>query len=257
MAMGVTDFWFKLFDIPDEDWNMFQLLHELTNRRKDERSVSYVECHDQAIVGGQTAIFRLADAAMYDSMHTGSQNMMIDRAVALHKMARLATGAAAGNGYLNFMGNEFGHPEWIDFPGEGNNWSCDHARRQWSLADDPGLRFHFLNDFDRAMLGIFNAPGFYDARVQHLKVDDAAKIIAFERNDYYFIFNFHPHRSVSDYPLEVRPYAFETVLDSDAVEFGGFGLRTPGQKYFAIQQSSGTFIKLYLPCRSALVLKRS
>ena len=257
MAMGVTDFWFKLFDIPDEDWNMFQLLHELTNRRKDERSVSYVECHDQAIVGGQTAIFRLADAAMYDSMHTGSQNMMIDRAVALHKMARLATGAAAGNGYLNFMGNEFGHPEWIDFPREGNNWSCDHARRQWSLADDPGLRFHFLNDFDRAMLGIFNAPGFYDARVQHLKVDDAAKIIAFERNDYYFIFNFHPHRSVSDYPLEVRPYAFETVLDSDAAEFGGFGLRTPGQKYFAIQQSSGTFIKLYLPCRSALVLKRS
>jgi 1,4-alpha-glucan branching enzyme len=216
-----------------------------------------VECHDQAIVGGQTAIFRLADAAMYDSMHTGSQNMMIDRAVALHKMARLATAAAAGNGYLNFMGNEFGHPEWIDFPREGNNWSYDHARRQWSLADNDGLRFKGLNEFDRAMMQIFSTPGFYDARVQHLKVDDAAKIIAFERNDYYFIFNFHPHRSVSDYPLEVRPFAFETVLDSDAIEFGGFGLRTPDQKYFAIQQSSGTFIKLYLPSRSALVLKRT
>ena len=256
MAMGVTDFWFKLFDIPDENWNMFQLLHELTNRRKDERSISYVECHDQAIVGGQTAIFRLAEAAMYDSMHKGSQNMAIDRAIALHKMARLATGAAAGNGYLNFMGNEFGHPEWIDFPREGNNWSCEHARRQWSLADDPALRFEGLKEFDRAMMHIFNSPDFYQARVQHLRVDDVAKIIAFERNDYYFIFNFHPCNSVSDYPIEVRPYAFETVLDSDAAEFGGFAARTPGQKYFALQQSSGTFLKLYLPSRTALVLKR-
>jgi 1,4-alpha-glucan branching enzyme len=236
---------------------MFQLLHELTNRRKNERSVSYVECHDQAIVGGQTAIFRLAGAAMYDSMHTGSQNMEIDRAVALHKMARLATAAAAGNGYLNFMGNEFGHPEWIDFPREGNNWSCDHARRQWSLADDPGLRFQFLNRFDREMMQILSTPGFYEANVQHLKVDDNAKIIAFERNDYYFIFNFHPCNSVSDYPLEVRPYVFETVLDSDAAEFGGHALRTPGQRYFALQQTSGTFLKLYLPSRTALVLKRT
>ena len=257
MAMGVTDMWFKLFDLPDQDWNMFYLFHELTNRRRDERSISYVESHDQAIVGGKTAIFRLADAAMYDAMHAGSQNLAVDRAIALHKMIRLATAAAAGPGYLNFMGNEFGHPEWIDFPREGNGWSLQHARRQWSLADEPGLRYHFLRDFDRAMLEMLNRnPEFFRRRVQTVRIDDCGKVLIFERDDCYFCFNFHPENSYFDYGFEVLPGEFETVLDSDAPEFGGFSRRAPEQRYWSRQGQSGAFITLYLPSRTALVLKR-
>ncbi|WP_276741992.1 alpha amylase C-terminal domain-containing protein [Victivallis vadensis] len=257
MAMGVTDMWFKLFDLPDQDWNMFYLFHELTNRRRDERSISYVESHDQAIVGGKTAIFRLADAAMYDAMHAGSQNLAVDRAIALHKMIRLATAAAAGHGYLNFMGNEFGHPEWIDFPREGNGWSLQHARRQWSLADEPGLRYHFLRNFDRAMLEVLNRnPEFFRRRVQTVRIDDCGKVLIFERDDCYFCFNFHPENSYFDYGFEVLPGEFETVLDSDAPEFGGFSRRAPEQRYWSRQGQSGAFITLYLPSRTALVLKR-
>ena len=257
MAMGVTDMWFKLFDLPDQDWNMFYLFHELTNRRRDERSISYVESHDQAIVGGKTAIFRLADAAMYDAMHAGSQNLAVDRAIALHKMIRLATAAAAGHGYLNFMGNEFGHPESIDFPREGNGWSLQHARRQWSLADEPGLRYHFLRDFDRAMLEVLNRnPEFFRRRVQTVRIDDCGKVLIFERDDCYFCFNFHPENSYFDYGFEVLPGEFETVLDSDAPEFGGFSRRAPEQRYWSRQGQSGAFITLYLPSRTALVLKR-
>ncbi len=256
LAMGVTDMWFKLFDRPDESWSMFQLYGELVNRRRDERSIGYVECHDQAIVGGQTAIFRLAGEAMYHEMHIGSGDPRIDRAVALHKLIRLATAAAAGNGYLNFMGNEFGHPEWIDFPREGNGWSCEHARRQWSLADDPGLRFRALRDFDRAMLRLLSSSGFYRAAVQTVWVDDGRKLLFFERNGFWFCFNFHPTDSFAGYEVEALPGTYSTVLDSDAPEFGGFGRRTPEQRYFTLARSGGEHLSLYLPCRTALVLRR-
>ena len=253
MAMGVTDMWFKLFDIPDESWPIGWMYHELCNRRRDEKSVSYAECHDQAIVGGKSAIFRLADAAMYDAMHVGSQNLEIDRAVALHKMMRLATLGTAGHAYLNFMGNEFGHPEWIDFPREGNHWSMMHARRQWSLADDPKLRFHFLADFDRAMLKLVTErPDFSACVPQLVRLDESAKIVVFERDDLYFCFNFHPDNSCFDYGFEVRGGVYRAVLDSDAAEFGGFALRTPGEEHFPVDSQ----LRLYLPCRTALVLAR-
>ena len=256
LAMGVTDLWFKLFDLPDDRWSMFQLYGELTNRRKDERSIGYAECHDQALVGGQTAIFRLAGDAMYYGMHKRSQDLRIDRAVALHKLMRLATAATAGDGYLNFMGNEFGHPEWIDFPREGNNWSYDHARRRWSLADDPKLRFGELSSFDRAMLAILNTPGFYASAVQTVRVDEEKKLFFFERGGYWFCFNFNPAESFSDYEVEALPGSYSTVLDSDAERFGGFGLRTPDQRYFTLPRHDGSKLSLYLPCRTALVLRR-
>lgn len=253
LAMGVTDMWFKLFDLPDEDWTPGWMYRELCNRRRDERSISYAECHDQAIVGGKTAIFRLADAAMYHAMHADSKNLAIDRAVALHKMIRLATIGTAGHGYLNFMGNEFGHPEWIDFPREGNHWSLMHARRQWSLAEDKHLRYRFLAAFDRAMLETVKSRNDFTGCVpQTVRIDEAGKVLIFERDDLYFCFNFHPHASFADYGFEVRDGVFETVLDSDAPEFGGFARRAPGQVYYP-QKSQ---LKLYLPSRTALVLRR-
>ena len=256
MAMGVTDFWFKLLDIPDEKWNMFQLYGELLNRRKDEKSISYVECHDQAIVGGQSALFRMAGADIYYGMHKNSGNMRIDRAVALHKLMRLITAATAGNGYLNFMGNEFGHPEWIDLPREGNNWSYHHARRQWSLERDPALRFGGLSAFDRQITAIAGEKGFYDRPVQTLRIDDTAKVIAFERDNYWFFFNFHWQNAYCDYEFEVLRGSYSTVLDSDELCFGGFDRRTAEQEYFTMEREAGEVISLYLPPRTVLVLQR-
>ncbi len=257
LAMGVSDLWFKLLDRRDEEWNPGELFHELVNRRNDERTIGYVECHDQALVGGKTAIFTMADRHMYDGMHRGSGMPEIDRAVALHKLMRLATAAAAGNGYLNFMGNEFGHPEWIDFPRRENHWSFSHARRQWSLLADDSLRFGALARFDRAMLDIVGAPGFFKAAVQCVRVDEAAKILIFERNGKWFLFNFHPTASRSDYRFEVPGGEYVLRLDSDAPGFDGFGRVAQDQRYQARHSFSGDFLSVYLPCRTALVLEKS
>lgn len=261
LAMGVTDMWFKLFDQADEHWSPGAMYAELTNRRRDEKTISYVECHDQAIVGGQTAIFRLAGAAMYDAMNCGSQNLAVDRAVALHKLTRLLTAATAGHGYLNFMGNEFGHPEWVDFPREGNQWSYWYARRQWSLADNPFLRYHGLREFDRAMLYLLGGnPDFYWRRPQLIRHDELGKILIFERDQLFFFFNFHPTASVEDYAVELPVGEYQPVLDSDGAQYGGFSRIAPEQRFvtqpIAMGGGSCEAIRIYLPCRSALVLRR-
>ena len=256
MAMGVTDCWFKLFDQRDEDWSMGYLWHELTNRRADERSVSYVECHDQAIVGGQTAIFRLIGDAMYRGMRLRDRNPAAERGVALVKIAKLLTLGTAGNGYLNFMGNEFGHPEWIDFPREGNNWSYHYARRQWSLADNPELFYRCLGEFDRELLAIAGADEVFARKPQAVKIDERHKIIAFERGGLWFFVNLHPVDSLPECAFEVPPGEYELVLDSDAVKFGGCGRVAAGQTYYAMPVNGVMAVRVYLPCRTALILRR-
>ena len=255
LAMGVTDMWFKLFDQPDEHWNMFYLYSELLNRRSDERSVSYVECHDQAIVGGKTAMFTLADSAMYDAMDKNSQNLQIDRAVALHKIIRLVTAATADCGYLNFMGNEFGHPEWVDFPRQGNNWSMERARRLWSLADNKNLRYCQLGNFDRDMLELIKRKHIYRYKVQTLRIDDEKKVLIFERGGLVFAFNFHPVNSYPGYSFEVLPGRYVSVLDSDHAVYGGFDRRGP-EEHVSSAAENGELLNLYLPNRTALVLEK-
>ncbi|MDD3154951.1 MAG: alpha-amylase family glycosyl hydrolase [Victivallaceae bacterium] len=253
LAMGVSDMWFKLFDVADEHWDMWYLWHELTNRRQDEKTISYVECHDQAIVGGQTAIFRLIGAAMYEAMTVGGCNPAVERGVKLHKLARLATAATADAGYLNFMGNEFGHPEWIDFPREGNQWSYSYARRQWSLADKGFLYYHGLNEFDKVMLSIVGAPGFYEAKVHPAVIDDSNKHLVFERNGHWFFFNFHP---TQDWRGEVEVFdgVYALALRTDDPKFG--------EKECCLwsgrseRRENGSFLKLLIPPRMALVLRR-
>jgi 1,4-alpha-glucan branching enzyme len=257
LAMGVPDCWFKLVnDTPDEAWDVGYLWHELTNRRSDEATISYVESHDQALVGGKTLLFELADSAIYDSMHKGGTDPRIDRALALHKMARLSTLATSGQGYMNFIGNEFGHPEWVDFPREGNGWSYHHARRQWSLRDNPDLRFHYLADFDLAMLDLAVKQKLYRSPQPKLPfINTGDKVLAFGRGDTYFIFNFHPEKSFTDYPLPVPAGTYGLVLDTDEPRFGGHERLVPGQRIFSHHDADGIDrLRLYLPSRSALVL---
>jgi len=261
LAMGVTDYWFKLFDLPDETWSMGCLWHELTNRRQDEKTISYVECHDQAIVGGKTMAFRLMDAAMYDHMHVDKEHLMVSRGMAIHKMARLATAATAGNGYLNFMGNEFGHPEWIDFPREGNGWSYKYARRQWSLVERKELRYWHLAQFDQAMMDMMNRyQVIRRGRPRQLYCNDEQKLLVFERSGLFFFFNFNPSQSFNDLPVEVLPGEYVLELDTDRSDFGGYNQIAANQRFFTVPEDRNgcrhNMVRIYLPSRTAMVLRR-
>ncbi len=263
MAMGEPDFWFRLAEkVRDDDWPMGGIYWELTNKRAEERVVSYVESHDQALVGGKTFFFQLADAAIYWGMGKDQHGMEIERALALHKLARLATAALNGGAYLNFMGNEFGHPEWIDFPRAENNWSYHHARRQWSLRDDPELRFKPLADFDAAMLRVLFAGRDLQQPPIRLAANEPDKVLAFVRGDLLFAFNFNPERSFADYGIMVPPAtAWREVLDTDELRFGGQGRIRPVAKYSpSLVRDRGEWvqqIRLYLPARTAIVLSRT
>ena len=262
LAMGVPEAWFHLVrDVRDEDWPMGFLWHALTDHRADERTVSYVESHDQALVGGKTFLFQMMDSAIYDSMGRGVPSLAADRAIALHKMARLATLATAGGAYLDFMGNEFGHPEWVDFPREGNGNSYQYARRQWHLRDDPSLRFHALAEFDRDMLAAVSSRRVLESGDPALLVaDDAAKLLVFRRGSLVFLFNFHPSASVADFEVEVPPGTYRGILDTDAAAYDGQARIAAGQDYPCAGRVIGRelrhFIRVYLPARTALVVER-
>ncbi len=235
LAMGVPDIWIKMVkEIPDENWDLGYLLHELTQHRPEERVVSYCELHDQALVGDKTLIFRLADAEMYTSMSITTPSLIIDRAIALHKMIRLFTFLAAGGGYLTFMGNEFGHPEWIDFPREGNNWSYKYARRQWSLADNSLLRYRHLDEFDRAMIETGKKHDLPQVQMTEvIMVNNADKIIAFKRGDLLTVMNFNPTVSFTGYGIPIKG-KFRIVLSTDDPLFGGQGRIDTSQIYFSV-----------------------
>lgn len=257
-AMGVPDVWIELIkEVSDEHWPIGHLWHELTNRRHDEKTISYAESHDQALVGDQSIIFRLIGADMYDHMRRNSQNIKVDRGLALQKMIRLITLGTAGHGYLNFMGNEFGHPEWIDFPREGNNWSHHYARRQWHLVDDPQLRYQCLARFDRDMIALARSHRLLDSADLHLIYEHSDnKIIVFKRTDLIFVFNFHPQQSYPDYRVETPPGTYRMLFDSDDAQYSGHGRLQAGQKHVALPINGNRhFLSLYLPSRTAIVLQ--
>ncbi|MDY6277257.1 MAG: alpha amylase C-terminal domain-containing protein [Bacteroidales bacterium] len=263
MAMGIADHWIKwIKEKPDEQWSPGEMWYELTNKRADEKTISYAECHDQALVGDKTIIFRLIDKEMYFSMNKGSQSLIVDRGVALHKMIRLVTLATCGGGYLTFMGNEFGHPEWIDFPREGNGWSFKHARRLWSLSRPDYLRYKYLQDFDKSMISLVGGSGLLASAPELLRADEQKNVLIFRRGDYIFAFNFNPSGSYSDYGFPAPGGTWEVVLSSDDQLYDGFGRIKPGEKHISIAEPSPDAhkgaectLKLYLPSRCAFVLK--
>ncbi|WP_300668244.1 alpha-amylase family glycosyl hydrolase [Desulfoluna sp.] len=259
-AMGLPDLWTQLVkEVPDESWDLDHIWYELTNRREKEPTLSYAESHDQALVGDQTLFFRMAGMAMYDGMGRDHSDPHIDRAMALHKMIRLLTFATAGAGYLNFMGNEFGHPEWIDFPRQGNRWSGHYARRQWSLVDNPELKYPLLAAFDRNMTALAEEGElFASSHVRLLGISRIKKWLAFERGAMVFIFNFHPTRSRVNHPVPVSPGDYNLLLNTDASEFGGQCRIEANQCFFSFPDAkAGHHIYTYLPARTAMVLGKN
>ena len=262
LAMGTPDYWIKLIkEQKDEEWSVGNIFYELSNKRIEERTISYAESHDQALVGDQTLIFRLIDSDMYWAMSKQDQSLLVDRGIALHKLIRLMTFCCAGNGYLNFMGNEFGHPEWIDFPREGNHWSYKYARRQWSLVDNAELRFENLNAFDKGMLHLQSQYQFMDESfIQCMAANEADQVLAIKRKDLLFVFNLHPSQSYTFYGILAAAGHYKVVLNSDASQFSGFDRIDESVHYFTrpeLQMSKEHRVHLYLPSRTALVLKHT
>ena len=257
MSMGIADHWIKwIKEKSDWEWSMGEIYYELSNKRVEERTISYAECHDQALVGDKTIIFRLMDKEMYFSMNKESRNLVIDRGIALHKMIRLVTAATAGDGYLNFMGNEFGHPEWIDFPREGNGWSYFYARRQWSLADSDLLRYRDLLMFDKDMIRLFSENQIFGVAPSCVRADEEKKVLVLMRGEFIFALNFNPEHSFADYGFEVPAGEYVTVLDSDSFLYGGFGRNDSDARHITVSRDGHNELYLYLPCRSAQVMKK-
>ncbi len=264
MAMNIPDYWIKTIkECRDEDWKPSSIFWELTNRRADEHNISYCESHDQALVGDKTIIFRLVDADMYWHFRKGDENGPVDRGIALHKMIRLVTASTINGGYLNFMGNEFGHPEWIDFPREGNGWSHKYARRQWNLVDNKDLCYHYLGDFDRDMLDMMKSvKAIEKIPVKEVWHNDGDQILAYSRGALLFVFNFSPTRSFTDYGFMVPEGKYEVVLNTDAKIYGGNGFSDDTLPHFTnydplLKPDGKGWLQLYIPARSAVVLRRS
>lgn len=264
MAMNIPDYWIKTIkELPDEAWKPSSIFWETTNRRRDEKTISYCESHDQALVGDKTIIFRLIDADMYWHFKKGDETGTVNRGIALHKMIRLVTASTINGGYLNFMGNEFGHPEWIDFPREGNGWSYRYARRQWNLVDNNELDYHYLGDFDRQMIKVLKSiKSIQKTPVTEIWHNDSDQILAYMRGDLIFVFNFNPTRSFTDYGFLVPTGSYDVVLNTDSKEFGGNGFADDTISHLtnydeAYVNERKEWLKLYIPARSAVVLKKN
>ena len=263
LGMAIPDFWIRLLeDESDESWNVEEIWSVLTNRLPKVKTVAYAESHDQAMVGDKTIAFRLMDKEMYFAMNKASENLIVERGMALHKMIRLMTISVGGDAYLCFMGNEFGHPEWIDFPREGNDWSYAHARRQWSLADNGFLRYGQLGLFDKEMLKVIKKYNVLsDGYPYKWHTDHENQTIAYSHKGLYFVFNWSPENSCPDYRVEV-PWAgkYTVELSTDESRFGGFDRQVKGQEHFSetIKDEWGNphhFIQIYNTARTAMVLK--
>ncbi len=256
MSMGIADFWKKsIQEIPDEKWNVGDIYFRLTDKRIEERTISYAESHDQAMVGDKTIIFQFIDKEMYTSMSKFTESIVVDRGIALHKLIRLLTLSLSNGGYLNFMGNEYGHPEWIDFPREGNDWSFHYARRQWHLAEAPTLKYHFLHDFDKAIIRFISENDILSTPPVLYLQNIPDQILVYKRKNAIFIFNLSPVNSYTDYELYCPPGKYKIALNSDSAQFGGFGNIDEGILYPTYYREGTSFIKLYIPARSAIVIQ--
>lgn len=253
LGMGLPDFWIKILkDQRDEDWNMHEFFFTMTNRLYDVKTIAYAESHDQALVGDKTIAFRLMDKEMYDSMSKFTPNIIVDRGIALHKMIRLFTICLGGNAWLNFMGNEFGHPEWIDFPRLENEWSYKHARRQWSLVDNTTLKYQYLNEFDKAMLKFVKDNDIMNAEpAWMMNADEENKTIVFERNNIIFVFNWGT-KSIPDYEINVRNTGdYRIIFSTDDKYFGGFDNIDKSVIFPSERRDEQVFMKIYNVSRTA------
>ncbi|MBN2891509.1 MAG: alpha amylase C-terminal domain-containing protein [Bacteroidales bacterium] len=258
LAMGVPDFWIKLIkEFKDEQWIVGDIFYQLTNKRNDEKVISYAESHDQALVGDKTIIMRLANSDIYYHMKIDNMSIKVERAVALHKIIRLLTIVTAGDGYLNFMGNEFAHPEWIDFPREGNGWAYNYARRQWSLYKNKLLAYHFLGEFDKQMIKLTKKHEILSSKKPFAIVQHTSdQVLIFKRADLLFVFNLNPTQSFEGYGFQIDKGKYKIIFSSDNKKFLGYNRLDEKLTYETQEIDGKNYLQLYIPNRCGFVMKR-
>ncbi|MFM1514773.1 alpha-amylase family glycosyl hydrolase [Helcococcus ovis] len=258
--MGVSNFWKQSLYQDDHNWNMFKMWHELTSSRPEEKSISYAESHDESIVGNKTIMFKLADAEIYKNMNLHNQSFLIHRAISLHKLITSITLNTASDGYLNFIGNEFGHPEWLDFPSERNNWSYKYAKRQWHLVDDKNLKYQWLNEFNKESINFSKTHNLLSYRPRLIMIENEFKLVIFKRNNLYFIYNFHPTRSYEGLTIPIEEKSrFKVIFSSDDIKFGGMNRISKEYIYESFEIFGSDFdyqLKIYSPSRTMMILKK-
>jgi len=257
LSMGIPDFWIKLLkERRDEEWSMHEIWDVMTNRRLGEKNICYVESHDQALVGDKTLAFRLMDKQMYHHMSKDDPDPIIDRGIALHKSIRMLTFSLGGEGWLNFMGNEFGHPEWIDFPREGNDWSHQHCRRQWSLMHDSNLKYECLANFDKSLMRLEKQHQILLSEpARQLWLDEDNKILVYERGGLIFAHNLHHSQSQYNYIINIpQPGKYKATLHTDLAEYGGHERISMQVEHFSYEFEGSLQIKVYIPCRTSIAL---
>jgi 1,4-alpha-glucan branching enzyme len=259
LAMGIPDYWIKVIkEIPDEAWDVGNIYYELNSRRVDEKTISYAESHDQALVGDQTLFFRLTKDDIYTSMNKDSDSLVIERAIALHKIIRLLTLTTAGSGYLNFMGNEFGHPEWIDFPRKDNDWSYKYARRQWNLQENRFLKYHWLSDFDKTLIQFAQESKIFSEKFTTQRFSDTPKqVLVYSRKNYLFAYNLNFSQSFTNFQVAVEPGTYKVLFTTDDKEYGGHGRVDKFIEHHTVGKTNGFGLQtlhLYLPTRTGIVL---
>ena len=261
LSMGVPDMWIKLIkEQTMENWDVMYIWNELSNSRPGEKTIGYCESHDQALVGDKTIMFRLADAEMYTGMHKQYHSPSIDTAIDMHKLIRFLTITLAGDGYLDFMGNEFGHPEWIDFPREGNNWSYHYARRQWSLVRNHELKYEWLANFDKDMIQLVNKYQLHcGEKAESIWLDQQKNLMIFKRNDLIYVFNLHPTWSQQEVFINCELTGrgkYKVIFSTDDNIYGGQDRISKQHIYYADNEEYGLGFRIYMPCRTAAVIKK-
>ncbi|KAJ5599428.1 1-4-alpha-glucan-branching enzyme [Penicillium hetheringtonii] len=231
LGMAIPDMYIKLLkEKSDNEWDIGNLAHTLTNRRHGEKTIAYAESHDQALVGDKSLMMWLCDKEMYTNMSVLTEfTPTIERGMALHKMIRLVTHGLGGEGYLNFEGNEFGHPEWLDFP---PSRAMQHTEAKYGWLHAPQAYISLKNESD--------------------------KVLVFERAGLLWIFNFHPTDSFTDYRVGVDVAGtYRIVLDTDDAAFGGLSRNVKDTRFFTTDlpwNGRNNFVQVYIPTRTALVL---
>lgn len=257
LNMGQPDFFEKLPKTKDENVDMWKIWHQIRNRRHKEKNIAYIESHDQALVGGKTVIFRLLDKEIYYHMTKEDQNIVVDRGISLHKIYRLLCASLGGEGYLNFMGNEFGHPEWIDFPREGNNWSYKYANRKWSLVDRKDLKYHYLDLFDKDMIDLLQKNNLLESQdIEQLYISNDEKILVYRRSEFIFAISLNPHKSFEDFKFKIdtkdQNSEYKIVLNSDDKKYLGHDRINSDMVY----KANNGELSIYLPTRTIIVFKK-
>ncbi|KAH7682202.1 1,4-alpha-glucan branching enzyme protein [Dioscorea alata] len=222
--LSVTDLWLWLLqDVPDQAWSMSKIVNVLVNSQSsNRRMLVYCENHNQSISGGRS--FAEILFGNNNQNFIGLEDFEF-RGSSLHKMIRLISFSIGGSAYLNFMGNEFGHPNRVEFPMESNNYSFAFANRKWDLLKDKGLHMGLFN-FDKEMM----------------KLDEKEQILS--RNP-------STVHHVDDSKM--------VILNTDDVSFGGRGVIQSDQnlKKTCSKRTDGyrNSLELTLPSRSAQVYK--